>query len=150
VGDKRFNVKMETSGTGWDLKISPDVQVKNVNDYKIVGTSVRRTDLPGKFTGEFTYAQDVRIPGMLHGRVVRPPVVNSKPTSIDENSIKQIAGVVKIVQEGSFVGVLAQTEWAAIQAAKALRVTWSAPSAMLPASSDEVYSYLQNTKSLRD
>jgi nicotinate dehydrogenase subunit B len=150
VGDKRFNVKMETSGTGWDLKISPDVQVKNVNDYKIVGTSVRRTDLPGKFTGEFTYAHDVRVPGMLHGRVVRPPVVSSKPTNVDESSIKQIPGVVKVVQDGNFVGVVAQTEWAAIQAARALKVTWSTPSTSLPANPDELYAYLKNTKSYND
>jgi len=150
IGDKRFNTRLSISGTGWELQISPDVRVKDPKSYRVVGKRADRRDLPPKFNGEFTYAQDVRIPGMLHGRVVRPPVVNSKPASIDENSIKQIAGVVKIVQEGSFVGVLAQTEWAAIQAAKALRVTWSAPSAMLPASSDEVYSYLQNTTSLRD
>jgi len=150
IGDKRFNVTMPTSGAGWDLKISPNVPVKNVKDYKIVGTSVKRTDLPGKFTGEFTYAQDVRIPGMLHGRVVRPPVVNSKPTSVDENSIQQIAGVVKVVQEGNFVGVVAQTEWAAIQAAKALKVTWSTPSTSLPANPEELYAYLKNTKSFND
>jgi nicotinate dehydrogenase subunit B len=150
IGDKRFNVKMETSGTGWDLKISPDVQVKNVNDYKIVGMSVRRTDLPGKFTGEFTYAHDVRVPGMLHGRVVRPPVVSSKPTNVDESSIKQIPGVVKVVQDGNFVGVVAQTEWAAIQAARALKVTWSTPSTSLPANPDELYTYLKNTKSYND
>jgi nicotinate dehydrogenase subunit B len=150
IGDKRFNVRMETSGSGWDLKISPDVPVKKVSDYKIVGTSVRRTDLPGKFTGEFTYAQDVRVPGMLHGRVVRPAVVNSKPMSVDESSIRQIPGIVKVVQEGNFVGVVAQTEWAAIQAAKALKVTWSTPSTRLPATADEVYAYLKNTKSFND
>jgi nicotinate dehydrogenase subunit B len=150
IGDKRFNVKMETSGAGWDLKISPDVPVKNVNDYKIVGTSVKRTDLPGKFTGEFTYAQDVRVPGMLHGRVVRPPVVSSKPMSVDESSIKQIPGIVKVVQEGNFVGVVAQTEWAAIQAAKALKVTWSTPSTSLPANAEALYAYLKNTKSFND
>lgn len=150
IGDKRFNVKMEVSGAGWDLKISPDVRVKDVNDYKIVGTSVKRTDLPGKFTGEFTYAQDVRIPGMLHGRVVRPPVVNSKPLTVDESSIKQIPGIVKVVQEGNFVGVVAQTEWAAIQAAKTLKVTWSTPTVSLPATPDELYAYLKNTKSFND
>ena len=150
IGDKRFNLRMETSGTGWDLKISPDVPVKKVSDYKIVGTSVRRTDLPGKFTGEFTYAMDVRVPGMLHGRVVRPAVVNSKPASVDESSVKQIPGVVKVVQEGNFVGVVAQTEWAAIQAAKALKVTWSTPSTSLPATPDELYAYLKNTKSFND
>lgn len=150
IGDKRFNVKMKVSGAGWDLKISPDVRVKDVNDYKIVGTSVKRTDLPGKFTGEFTYAQDVRIPGMLHGRVVRPPVVNSKPLTVDESSIKQIPGIVKVVQEGNFVGVVAQTEWAAIQAAKTLKVTWSTPTVSLPATPDELYAYLKNTKSFND
>jgi nicotinate dehydrogenase subunit B len=150
IGNKRFNVKMPTSGAGWDLKISPNVPVKNVKDYKIVGTPVKRTDLPGKFTGEFTYAQDVRVPGMLHGRVVRPPVVNSKPVSVDESSIRQIAGVVKVVQEGNFVGVVAQTEWAAIQAAKTLKVTWSTPSTSLPANPEELYAYLKNTKSFND
>jgi len=150
IGDKRFNVRMETSGTGWDLKISPDIPVKKPGDYKIVGTSVKRTDLPPKFTGEFTYAMDVRVPGMLHGRVVRPPVVSSKPMSVDESSIGQIPGIVKVVQEGNFVGVVAQTEWAAIQAAKALKVTWSAPSVSLPATQDELYAYLKNTKSFND
>jgi CO/xanthine dehydrogenase Mo-binding subunit len=150
IGNKRFNVTMPTSGAGWDLKISPNVPVKKVSDYKVVGTPVKRTDLPAKFTGEFTYAQDVRIPGMLHGRVVRPPVVSSKPVSVDESSIKQIAGVVKVVQEGNFVGVVAQTEWAAIQAAKALKVTWSTPSTSLPANPEELYAYLKNTKSFND
>jgi len=150
IGNKRFNVKMPTSGAGFDLKISPNAPVKNVNDYKIVGTSVPRLDLPGKFTGEFTYVHDMRVPGMLHGRVVRPAVVNSKPVSVDESSIRQIGGVVKVVQEGNFVGVVAQTEWAAIQAAKTLKVTWSTPSTTLPATPDELYAYLKNTKSFRD
>ena len=87
---------------------------------------------------------------MLHGRVVRPPVVNSKPSSIDEDSIQHIAGVVKVVQEGSFVGVVAKTNWAAIQAAKALKVTWSEPTAKLPANRDELDLYLRNTKSAID
>jgi nicotinate dehydrogenase subunit B len=150
VGGKRFNAKITASGTGWDLKVAPEVRAKDPKEYRIVGTSVPRTDLPPKFTGEFTYAQDVRVPGMLHGRVVRPPVVNSKPQSVDENSIKNISGVIKVVQEGNFLGVVAETEWAAIQAAKALKVTWSIPTTKLPANPDELYAYLKNTKSFRD
>jgi len=150
VGGRRFNTKITASGTGWDLKVAPEVRAKDPKEYRIVGTSVPRTDLPPKFTGEFTYAQDVRIPGMLHGRVVRPPVVNSKPQSVDENSIKNISGVIKIVQEGNFLGVVAETEWAAIRAAKELKVTWSAPTTKLPANPDELYAYLKNTKSFRD
>ena len=130
------------------MKLAPEVRAKDPKDYKIVGTSVPRIDLPAKFTGEYTYIHDVRIPGMLHGRVVRPPVVNSKPSSIDEDSIQHIPGVVKVVQEGSFVGVVAKTNWAAIQAAKALKVTWSEPTAKLPANRDELDDYLRNTKSV--
>ena len=81
---------------------------------------------------------------MLHGRVVRPATVNSKPASVDEDSIKDIPGIVKIVREGSFVGVVAQTEWAAIQAAKALKVTGRLPRHKLPANAEEVYDYLED------
>jgi nicotinate dehydrogenase subunit B len=150
IGGRRFNVKIAVTGTGWDMVVASEVKAKEHKDYKIVGTSVPRVDLPPKFTGEFVFTPDVRVPGMLHGRVVRPPVVNSKPTSVDESSIAQIAGVVKVVQEGSFVGVVAQTEWSAIQAAKALKVTWSTPGTKLPADRDELYAYLKNTKSFRD
>ncbi|MGH7766021.1 MAG: molybdopterin cofactor-binding domain-containing protein, partial [Candidatus Binatia bacterium] len=125
LGGKRFNATITATGTGWDMKVAPEVKTKDFKDYKIVGTSVPRVELPPKLTADFTYAQDFRVPGMLHGRVVRPPVVTSKPASIDESSVKEIPGVVKIVQDGSFVGVVAKTEWAAIQAAKALKVNWS-------------------------
>jgi CO/xanthine dehydrogenase Mo-binding subunit len=150
LGGRRFNVKITASGETWNLKLAPEVRAKDHKDYKIIGTSVPRMDLPPKFTGEFAYVQDVRIPGMLHGRVVRPPVVSSKPSSVDQDSIKHISGVVKIVQEGSFLGVVAETEWAAIQAAKALKVTWSTPSSKLPANQEELDTYLKNTKSLVD
>jgi nicotinate dehydrogenase subunit B len=147
IGGRRFNVQITATGEGWDLNVAPEVRPKNPKDYKIVGTSVPRFDLPPKFTGEFTFAHEVRVPGMLHGRVVRPPVVNSKPSSVDEDSIKHISGVVKVIQEENFLGVVAQTEWAAIQAAKALKVTWSAPATKFPANPDEMYDYLRNTKS---
>jgi CO/xanthine dehydrogenase Mo-binding subunit len=150
VGGKPFDTKVAASGEQWDLKVAPEIKPKDPKDYTIVGTSVPRFDLPPKFTGEFPYAQEVRVPGMLHGRVVRPAVVNSKPVSVDETSIRDIPGVVKVVQEGSFVGVVAQTEWAAIRAARALKVTWSAPPGQFPAGPDAMYAYLQNTKSLSE
>jgi len=150
LGGKRFNVKIVAAGVGWDMKVAPGIPAKNPKDYKIVGTSVPRLDLPGKFTGEFTYSQDVRVPGMLHGRVVRPPTVMSNPSSVDESSIRHIPGVVKIVQQGGFVGVVARTEWAAIRAAKELQVTWSAPAKKMPSGPEEVWDYLKNTKSFRD
>lgn len=149
IGNRRFNVRIAATGTGWDMKVAPEARAKDPKTYRIVGTSVPRTDLPGKFTGEFTYVQDVRVPGMLHGRVVRPPVVNSAPMSIDESSIREIAGAT-VVREGAFVGVVAETEWAAIRAAKALKVTWSAPATKMPGGADEIYAYLKDTKSYQD
>ena len=85
IGGKKFNVKITATGTGWDMKVAPEVRAKDVKDHKVVGTSQKRIDLPAKLTGEFTYANDVRIPGMLHGRVVRPPTITSKPANIDES-----------------------------------------------------------------
>jgi nicotinate dehydrogenase subunit B len=150
IGGKRFDVRITATGTGWDLKVAPEVPAKDPKKYKIVGTSVARVDLPGKFTGEFTYSQDVRVPGMLHGRVVRPSVAHAKPSKVDDTAAKQIPGLVKVVQDGSFVGVVGDTEWSAIQTAKALKITWSASSTPFPSGPEEVYEYLCNTKSYKD
>jgi CO/xanthine dehydrogenase Mo-binding subunit len=150
LGGKRFNITIVAAGVGWDMKVAPEVPAKNPKDYKIVGKSIPRVDLPEKFTGEFVYSQDVSVPGMLHGRVVRPATSLSAPASIDERSIKNIPGVVKVVRDGEFVGVVAETEWAAIQAARALKVTWSEPSLKMMSGPDEIFDYLKNTKSFKD
>ena len=150
LGGKRFNVTITATGTGWDMKVAPEAKAKDPKEYKIVGTSVPRVELPPKIMGTFTYSQDFKVPGMLHGRVIRPPVVTSKPSSVDESSVKPIPGIVKVVQEEAFVGVVAKTEWAAVRAAKALKVTWSEPATKLPADPEELYAYLKNTKSFRE
>jgi nicotinate dehydrogenase subunit B len=150
LGGKQFNVKITATGMQGDMKVAPEIRPKDYKEYKVVGTSVPRVDLAPKLTGEFTYTPDLRVPGMLHGRIVRPPVVISKPLSVDESSVSNISGVVRVVQEGSFVGVVAETEWAAIQAARALRVNWSAPTTKMPANPEQVDDYLRNTKSFKD
>ena len=149
IGGKKFNTKISASGTGWDMKVAPEVKAKDPQQYKIVGQSVKRVELPAKVTGEHDYIHDVRIPGMLHGRVVRPPVINTEPVSIDQESIKSIPGVVMIAREGKFVGVVAKTEWAAVKAAQALKVNWSKPTSKVPGNADELYGYLKNTKPAR-
>jgi nicotinate dehydrogenase subunit B len=149
IGGKKFNVRVTATGTGWDMKVAPEVKAKDPKDYKIVGQPVKRFEIPTKLTGEHVYMHDVRIPGMLHGRVVRPPVINTAPVSIDENSVRAIPGFVKVVREGSFVGVVAKTQWAAIKGAEALKVTWAKPTTKLPANPDELFAYLRNTKPAR-
>ena len=150
IGGKRFNVKITATGVQGSMNVAPEVKPKSYKEYKVVGTSVHRVDLPAKFTGAYTYTPDFRVPGMLHGRPVRPFTAVAKPLNVEESSIAHIPGVVKVVQEGSFVGVVAQTEWAAIQAARVLKVTWSTPSTKMPANREAVDSYLTNTKPVRE
>ena len=113
IGDKRF-----------DLKVDKDTPVKNPKDHTLVGQPMPRPDIPGKVTGAHTYMQDFRVPGMVHARVVRPPAIGATLQSVDEGSIKQIKGT-RVVRQGSFLAVIADSEWAAVKAAKALRATWS-------------------------
>ena len=149
MGGQRFNLKIIAEGTAAELKLAQNVPAKPVKEYSTVGSTVPRFDLPPKLAGEAIYIHDVRVPGMLHGRVVRPPVVSTDPVSIDEGSVRHIPGVVMIVREGKFVGVVAKTEWAAVRAARALKVTWSKPVTKLPANPEEVYPYLKNNKPMR-
>jgi nicotinate dehydrogenase subunit B len=150
IGGKRFNVKITATGYQTAMNVAPEVKPKNYKDYKVVGAPIPRVDLPAKFTGAYTYTPDFRVPGMLHGRPVRPNTAVARPIKVDESSITHIPGVVKVVQEGSFVGVVAETEWAAIQAAKALKVTWSKPETKIPANREAVDAYLTDTKPVRD
>lgn len=150
IGGKRFDLTMTATGTGENLQLASDVPPKNPKVYEIVGTSIPRIDLPAKFCGEFMYTQDMRVPGMLHGRVIRPNHPISLPTGVDEGSIRDIPGVVSVVRKGSFVGVVATTEWSAVQAAANLKVTWSEPTIKLPANADAAFAYLRDTKSFHD
>ena len=150
IGGRQFDVKITASGYQRGLQVAPEIQPKHYRDYKIVGTSVPRVDIPAKLTGEFDYACDIRVPGMLHGRAVRPHTAIAGPASVDESSIADIPGVVGIVREGSFVGVVAETEWAAIRAARDLMVTWSTPQTHMPADREEVDRYLAETPPVRE
>jgi CO/xanthine dehydrogenase Mo-binding subunit len=117
VGDQPFN--LEVSGTA---------PVKSTGAYRLVGTSPPRNDMPDKVSGRYVYMPHVRLPGMLHGRVVRPrgqSAFGVTPTvvSIDERSIRAIPA--RVLRRGSFVGVVAEREWDAVRAARDLKVTWS-------------------------
>src|SRR6202042_465481 len=115
------------------LAVADDIAVKAVDSYTIVGQSVPRIDLPAKATGELVYVHDVRVPGMLHGRVVRPPYagvdagafVGTSLIAVDEASVRDIPGLVAVVKIGDFVGVVAEREENAIKAAAQLKVSWN-------------------------
>jgi nicotinate dehydrogenase subunit B len=121
------------------LELSDDVPIKAVSSYSIVGQSVPRTDLPAKATGELVYVHDMRLPGMLHGRVVRPPYagvdagafVGTSLIAVDEASVSDIPGLIAVVRIGDFVGVVAEREENAVKAAARLKLVWK-PTPTLP------------------
>ena len=108
------------------LKIDSKATTKPASDYKVVGKSIARVDIPAKLTGEFEYAHDVRLPGMLHARVVRADDLGAKLQSVDDSQARTITGFIQTVRKGDFVAVVAKSEWGAIKAAKALKLNWSA------------------------
>jgi nicotinate dehydrogenase subunit B len=114
IGDKRFG-----------LKLDPNAPLKNPSTYTVVGKPILRADVPGKCTAKHPYLQDFTLPGMLHGRVVRPPSIGAKLLSVDESSIRAIPDV-RVIRIESFLGVVAKDEWAAVRAAKELKAEWSA------------------------
>jgi CO/xanthine dehydrogenase Mo-binding subunit len=120
VAGKRLDMKIGASGTSFGMKVAPQAKPKNPADYTVVGRSVPRKDIPGKILADFTYIQDVRVPGMLHGRVVRPYGVHAKLESVDVSAVKDIPGFVQLVRRDNFLGVVCETEWSAIQAAAKL------------------------------
>jgi nicotinate dehydrogenase subunit B len=130
LSNKLFNTKIATANLNPGQGIS-----KPVSAYKVIGTPVLRVDIPAKVAGTYTYVHNVRIPGMIHGRVVRPrgqgPFGTGAPIlSLDESSIKHIPGA-QVLRQGDFLAVVAPKEYDAIQAAAQLKVTWK-DTAILP------------------
>src|SRR2546428_10625005 len=137
VGGKKFN-----------LTLNPRARRKPASEWSILGAPVPRVEIPAMATGEFEYVHNVRVPGMLHGQVVRPPVVGSTLMSVDDNSVKDLPGVVKVVVKKNFLGVVAEKPWQAIQAANKLKAVWTQGTG-LPKHS-EIHDYLRNRKPTRD
>jgi nicotinate dehydrogenase subunit B len=147
IGGKLFNVIVPTLPSSVTSNVSGNLVTqlsvgnmqgtspsKSPDQYKLVGTRVPRIDIPDMVTGKAVYAVDIRVPGMLHGRIVLPrgqaaygfgaPVV-----SVDQSSIGHIPNV-QLVRKNNFIGVVAEQEWDAIEAAAQLKVTWADPPAI--------------------
>lgn len=112
-------------GKQFNLTLNQNAVPKDPRTYTVLGTSVPRVDIPAKATGEFQYVQKVRLPGMLHGKVVRPQTIGAHYVSHDASSLAGMPGNPQVVVVNDFVGVVADTEWHALQAVAALNVTWS-------------------------
>ena len=126
-GGKKVSYGELIGGKSFAITLDPKQPVKEKapKDYKIVGKPQPRVDIPAKITGRFIYMQDFKVPGMLHGRVVRPVAIGAKLEGVDDSALKSIPGIVKVVREGNFLGVVASNEWDAIRGAKAIKANWS-------------------------
>ena len=121
IGEARFAMTLDPAA----VRKPPDT-------WTILGQPVPRVEIPDIAAGVFEYVHNVRVDGMLHGRVVRPPVVGATLVGVDERSVEGMPGVVRVVTRRNFVGLVAETTWQAVQAARQLAVTWSPPETGLP------------------
>jgi CO/xanthine dehydrogenase Mo-binding subunit len=118
------------AGKRLNLTLNPDAKRKNPREWTVLGKPIGRPDMAAMATGQFEYIHNVRLPGMLHGCVVRPPRPGATLVSVDESSVKDAAGVVKVVVRKNFVGVVAQKPWQAMQAANQVKISWTGRAAL--------------------
>lgn len=140
IGGRKFNVVLTGKNTDTTTGVAT---LKPVQQMKNVGQSPRRYDIPPKVTGTAKWAVDVKLPGMVHARNVRPPLAGATLAAVDESSVKTIPGLVKVVSKGNYVAVVCEREEHAIRAARQLKCEWKKPAtAPFPASSD-LFTYMR-------
>ena len=121
-------------------------RVKAVQELKNVGLSPQRYDIPAKVDGSLKWAVDVKLPGMVHARNVKPPVAGAKLISIDESSVRGMPGFVRVVSKGNYLAVVCEREEQAINASRALKVNWEKPATAPFPSSENLFNYIREVK----
>lgn len=149
IGGKQFDVQLEWNKRyGNLLLVTGKAKPKAASEYKLIGKpGARRRDIAAKLYGTAENMVDVKVPGMLHGRVLRPPVAGALPVAVDEASVKHIPGV-RVVRDKGFIGLVAPKEWDAIRAARALKVTWSEVKPPFP-DQKEIYNHIRKAKVMK-
>ena len=135
-------------GKTFGIALNRNAKRRHPREWTVLGKPVPRIEIPAMATGAFEYVHNVRVPGMLHGQVVRPPVVGATVANVDESSVQGLPGLVKIVVKKNFVGVVAEKPWQALQAANKLKVTWTSGTTLPPQAT--FHDWLRNNKSTRD
>jgi nicotinate dehydrogenase subunit B len=130
------------------INLDPAAKRRSPSEWTVLGKPVPRVDMPAMVTAQLEYVHHVRVPGMVHGRVVRPPTVGATLERVDEASVRGLPGLVKVVTKGNFVGVVAEKPWQAVQAAAKLQVTWTPGPALPPQRT--FYDHLRQMKPSRD
>src|SRR3954469_19410125 len=148
VGGRYFQHQVQwNQQTGNPMDITVPAKPKQPADYKVVGKPLPRRDVAWKVYGTGEYVTDVRVPGMLHARVIRPPRAACSVRGVDESSIKGIRGA-QVVREKDFVAVLAPREWDAVRAAQQLKVDWHMHDGVFP-EMDKLYDHIRGAKAVK-
>lgn len=150
---KRLSYAQLAEGQDLNLPLDTSVQLKSVKESQYVGKPVARVDIPAKVTGQLTYVHDMRLPGMLHGRVVRPPYAGADSSaplgdsliSVDKASIAHLPGIVEVVVIKDFIGIVAEREEQAITAMRELKVEWKKWAGLPDLSLDKLHDTLAAT-----
>ena len=143
IGGQYFNVHLDWNGKyGNPLYAPGKAQPKDPKDHKVVGQPIPRDDIAGKVFAQADFAMDVKVPGMVHGRMIRPAIAGAVPVKVDESSITDIPSA-KVVWDKGFLGVVADKEWAAIKAASQLKVEWSDATPPFP-DQNTLYEHIRN------
>ena len=144
IGGKFFNSKVEwNKKLGNPLEIKGKAPLKKPADYKIVGQPIARTDLAWRIYGTGEFVSDIRVPGVLHARMVRTPMAGATIASVDESSIQSVVGA-KVIRQQNFLAVVAEKEWDAVKAARLLKVKWTPPASPMPTNEENVYQHLSS------
>ncbi len=135
------------AGQELHVPAQPQSPLRDPGARTVMGQSMPRVDIPAKLTGNPIYVQDLRLAGMVHARVVRPPSYGARLRSLDTSDVEQMPGVLKIVRDGNYLAVLAEREYQAIMAMRALAkaATWE-EQPTLPAQAD-LYAFIQRQPS---
>jgi nicotinate dehydrogenase subunit B len=132
IGGQYFNVQLDWNRQYGNALYAPGkAQPKKPSEHKIVGQPIKREDIAPKVFCQEDFCTDVKVPDMVHGRMIRPAVAGAIPVKVDDSAIKDIPGV-KVVWQKGFLGVVADKEWDAIQAAGKLKVEWSSQEPPFP------------------
>jgi nicotinate dehydrogenase subunit B len=143
VGGQFFNVHLDWNGKyGNPLYAPGKAKPKDPKDHKVVGLPIKRDDVAPKVFAQTDFVTDIKVPGMIHGRVIRPPVAGAVPVQVDESSIANIPSA-KVVWDKAFLGVVADKEWDAIRAMRQLQIEWSKPAPQFP-NQTALYDHIRN------
>ena len=152
VDGESFDATLNWNGQlGHPLDVTGRAKPKGPDQLKLVGQSIPRDDIPPVVFGRKHHVVDIRLPGMVHGRSIKPPFAGARPVSVNTGSVSRIPGVIKVVRQADYVGIVCEREEQADRAARELKIVWSEPSgASFPTDSEGLFDYMRRAPSRSD